>query len=232
MSSLSRRRISLIKDDFTFPKGIIFFSGCSQIFLGVLHRGKDSAQGTARAECLNLFLRYSSTVSFHQFPKYFGGNSFRICTYKNNLIHINDASCFYSQLPRWALRWGVLTAEREADFESRGGRTGSKCTLPCCWMPWLRSGSPVSPGCKGFAYEWKCFLVADVEPGNNSPCSDCRATPPFHPRDSVTWGNPQALSLSCVHGTNFSFSTAAVTSLSHPRWGGPQQWTCGQAGKP
>lgn len=126
MSSLSRRRISLIKDDFTVPKGIIFFSGCSRIFLGVLHRGEDAAQGAARAECLNSFLRYRSTISFHRFPKHFGGNSFRICTYENSLIHLNNTSCFYGQPLRWVWRWGVLTAEREVDFESRGRQDGLK----------------------------------------------------------------------------------------------------------
>lgn len=34
---------------FTFPKGIIFFSGCSQVFLGVLHRGEDAAWGSSQS---------------------------------------------------------------------------------------------------------------------------------------------------------------------------------------
>lgn len=192
----------------------------------MLHRGEDAARGAARAECLNWFLRYSSTISFHQFPKHFGGNSFRICTYVNRLIHTKNASCFYRQPSRWVLRWGVLTAETEVDLESRGRQDGFKMhPAPSLRMP-LRSSSPASPGCWGFAYECKSFLVAEVEPGNSSPCSGCRAAH-FHPRNSLTRVTlPGSLSAMCSWDFIFSFSAAAVAARSHPRWGDPRQWTC------
>lgn len=151
----------------------------------MLHRGKDAAQGAARFKCLNWFLCYSLTVSFHQFPKHFGGNSFRIRTYENSLIHISNASRFYRQRLRWVLRWGVLTAEKSI-LGAEAGRMGTKCTLPCSKC---HSRSSVSLRCRDFAYECESFLVAEVEVGNNSVCRAAR----FHPRDSLTqvtsWGS-------------------------------------------
>jgi len=172
----------------------------------MLHRGKDAARGAARAECLNWFLRYRLTISFHRFPKYFGGNSFRIRTYENSLIHVNNASCFYRQPLRWVLRWGVLTAKREVDFESRDGQDGLRMHPALSPAMPLHSSSPGSPGCRGFAYECESFLVAGVELGNNSPCSICRAAR-FHPKDSLTRVNPLG-SLSAMRSRDFIFHLA------------------------
>lgn len=124
----------------------------------------------------------------------------------------------------WDELWGEASLQLREKLILRAEEAGQAWNAPCPVSECHKCAAVAAlsaRGVKSFAYEWECFLVAEVELGNSSPCLDCRATPPFHPRDSVTGGNPQTLSLSCVDGTNFSFSMAAVTSLSHPRWGGP-----------
>lgn len=75
---------------------------------------------------------------------------------------------------------------REVNFEAEEAGQARNAPCPVAEYHNCAAAALSARGVKSFAYEWECFLVAEAELGNNSPCSERRATPPFHPRDSVT----------------------------------------------